>query len=77
METCVPKKRPVDVNKRAKLIVDIAIGEVEDKPNKHKEKKAIIRGQKGGFARARALSAAERKHIAIKAARKRWRWDES
>ena len=75
------KKRPRDINERAKLIVDIATGEVEDKPddegkNPHAVALGSLGGQKGGKARAAKLSAAKRKAIAKKAARKRWGYDD-
>ena len=71
------KKRPADLNRRAKLIVDIATGEVEDKPeDEGKNPYAValgrMGGQKGGKARAMKLSPARRSEIARKAARKRW-----
>ena len=66
-------KRPRDVSQRAKLIVDIATGEVEDEaPDEGTDKAAVELGQKGGKARANKLSAARRKEIARKAAKKRW-----
>ena len=75
------KKRPRDINERAKLIVDIATGEVEDKPedegkNPHAVALGRLGGQKGGKARAAKLTAAKRKAIAKKAARKRWGYDD-
>ena len=75
------KKRPRDINERAKLIVDIATGEVEDKPEDDGKNPAAVAlgrlgGQKGGKARAEKLSAARRKAIAKKAARKRWGYDD-
>ena len=81
MPTRSSKKRPRDVNERAKLIVDIATGEVEDKPEDEGKNPAAVAlgrlgGQKGGKARAAKLSAAKRKAIAKKAARKRWGYDD-
>ena len=71
------KKRPRDVSQRAKLIVDIATGEVEDKPEDEGKNPAAVAlgrlgGQKGGKARAAKLTAARRKAIARKAAKARW-----
>ena len=75
------KKRPADLNRRAKLIVDIATGEVEDKPeirpedegkNPHAVALGMMGGKKGGKARAAKLSADERRQIAKRAARARW-----
>ncbi|MEX2299481.1 MAG: hypothetical protein WD733_01020 [Bryobacterales bacterium] len=70
-------KRPADANQRAKMIVDIATGEVEDKPEDQGKNPAAVAlgrlgGQKGGKARADKLSAARRKAIAKKAAHARW-----
>lgn len=70
-------KRPKDTNVRAKLIVEILVGEVEDdKPDKNKNPKAIKAGKLGGAiggkARAEKLSSEQRKEIAVKAAKKRW-----
>ena len=66
-------KRPRDVNQRAKNIVDIATGEVADtNPDQRKDPAAVALGKKGGAARAKSLSAAKRKAIAKKAARKQW-----
>ena len=68
-------KLPTDTNKRAKSIVDIVTG---DKPTVSDEIKlaaaALGRkgGQKGGPARAKALSPKRRKEIAQKAAAARW-----
>lgn len=71
------KKRPRDANQLAKLIVDIASGEVEDKaPDEGKDPAAVERGRKGGMkggeARAAKLSPKQRSEIAKKAAAKRW-----
>ena len=59
-------KRPRDPNVRAKLIVDIATGEVEDKnPDEGKNPHAValgrLGGKKGGKARAKKLSEIPRK----------------
>lgn len=71
------KKRPKDTNERAKLIVDIATGEAEEKnPDEGKNKAAVelgrLGGIKGGKARAAKLTAKKRKQIAQKAAQARW-----
>ena len=60
------KKRPRDANQLAKLIVDIATGEVKDREPKSKR-------SRGGLARAEALTGDERKEIATKAANARWK----
>lgn len=69
-------KRPRDPNQLAKLIVDIATGEVDDSVSEGKKHPAPRRGRagglKGGKARAAKLSPHRRKKIAEKAARKRW-----
>lgn len=68
-------KRPRDPNQLAKLIVDIASGDVpNDSPESPTPAQEFARsgGLKGGRARADALSAEERRTIAKKAAAKRW-----
>lgn len=65
-------KRPRDPSQLAKLMVDIASGEVSDavtaKPNrKH------VGGEKGGKARAKAMSPESRTDIARAAALARWK----
>ena len=65
------KKRPRDPNQLAKLVADIATGEVED-AGEQKDAGAQAMGKKGGRARADALSAERRAEIARKAAAKRW-----
>ena len=48
-------KRPRDPNVRAKLIVDIATGEVEDeKPNEDKNPQAVALGRLGRKKRSKA-----------------------
>lgn len=70
-----PKKRPRDPIQLAKLIGDIAVGEVEDVLSETK-KNPPFRGRpgglKGGKARAKALSAKKRVQIAKNAAKLRW-----
>lgn len=70
-------KRPRDPNQLAKSIIDLATGEVEDvDPDAGKNPHAVALGrkggEKGGKARAKALSAEQRKKIARKAAEARW-----
>ena len=70
-------KRPRDPNQLAKLILDIATGEeVDQNPDEGKDPAAVARGkkggQKGGKARAEALTPEERSEIAKKAAAARW-----
>jgi hypothetical protein len=72
------RKRPRDPAQLAKLIVDIATGEVEDvePTTKTKDPAAIERGRsgglKGGKARAANMTAAERRAAASSAAKARW-----
>lgn len=74
-----PPKRPRDPNQLAKLVTEIATGEVADSPNNGacSEKTTVGRsgGLKGGRARAKALSPERRAEIAAKAAAKRWAKD--
>lgn len=70
-------KRPRDVNQLAKLVVDIASGEVEDTVSPEKKNPAAVAlgrlgGLKGGKARAKTLTSEKRKAIAKKAANARW-----
>jgi hypothetical protein len=69
-------KRPRDPNELAKLIVDIVIGEAEDKVSESKRHPESIRGRaggkKGGSSRAEQLSPERRKEIAKKGAERRW-----
>lgn len=62
-------KRPADGNQRAKLIVDLATGQVDDQSTE--EDKARV-GSAGGKARAKALTPEQRSEIAKRAASKRW-----
>ena len=70
-------KRPRDPNQLAKLIADIATGEVtETKTDDGKDPAAVALGRKGGLkggdARAKKLTAERRSEIAKKAAKARW-----
>lgn len=65
------KKRPRDASQLAKLMVDIASGEVED-AGEEKDEAAQAMGRKGGKARAEKMSPERRREIAKKAAAKRW-----
>jgi hypothetical protein len=68
-------KRPRDANQLAKLVLDIATGEVPEAMPEDDEPKllaAVTRGRKGGKARAKALTDEERSEIARKAAEARW-----
>jgi hypothetical protein len=72
-------RRPRDPNRLAKLMVDIAKGEVEDRilTSDGRDAAAVALGRrgglKGGLARAEKLTAEERSRIAAKAAAARWR----
>jgi hypothetical protein len=67
-------KRPRDPIALAKLIGDIATGQVQDRLPTDPAKEHVIRGGiKGGQARAKALSPGKRKAIAKKAAAARWK----
>jgi hypothetical protein len=74
-------KRPRDPVQLGKLIGDILTGQVTDSapmptPDPNKNQAAVELGRKGGLkgghARAKSLSAAQRKKIAKKAAKSRW-----
>jgi hypothetical protein len=70
-------KRPRDPNQLAKMIVDIATGEVEDTVSEIKRHRFPVRGRAGGLVggamRAQGLSAKKRSAIAKKAALARWK----
>lgn len=71
------RKRPRDPNQLAKLIVDIATGEVEDPdPDAGKNPAAVELGRKGGLkggkARAAKMTPEERSEAARRAAGARW-----
>ena len=63
-------KRPRDPAQLAKLMIDIASGEVEDKQDGVTKGRAG--GLKGGPARAASLDHRKRQEIARKAAASRW-----
>ncbi len=69
-------KRPRDPAQLAKLIIDIASGEVEDReqsPEEHgKDAAAAALGRLGGKARAQKMSPEQRSEIARGAARARY-----
>jgi hypothetical protein len=74
------RKRPRDPAQLAKLIVDIATGQVEDRaptPEEQGKNPAAVAlgrlgGVKGGAARAKKLSSRRKTAIARKAAKTRW-----
>ena len=69
------QKRPADVIGNAVKVMRIATGEEEDDfpADDGKDKAAQSLGQRGGKARAKALSPKKRKEIAKAAADARWR----
>jgi hypothetical protein len=71
------RKRPRDPAQLAKLMIDIASGEVEDRPptpeEQGKDPAATALGRKGGAARAKKLTKTRRMEIARKAAASRWK----
>jgi hypothetical protein len=69
------EKRPADVIGNAVHVMRVAVGEiVEEIPIKNPNAVALgkLGGEKGGKARAKRLSAKDRKAIARRAANKRW-----
>jgi hypothetical protein len=71
-------KRPRDVNQLAKLVTDIATGQLElPKTDDGKDPAAVALGRKGGLkggiARAQALSKRRLTQIAKKGAEARWK----
>lgn len=70
-------KRPRDPNQLAKSIIDIATGQKPDRDptpeEQGKDPAAVAMGKKGGKARAEALTASERREIALRAASSRWK----
>jgi hypothetical protein len=72
-------KRPRDPAQLAKLMIDIASGEVEDREStpeeQGKDPAAAALGRKGGKARADKMAPERRSEIAKLGAQKRWRKD--
>lgn len=74
-------KRPRDTNQLAKFIMDAATGEADLPENQDTGKNPAavalgrLGGLKGGKARAESLTPAQRKKIAQKAAKSRWKKD--
>jgi hypothetical protein len=71
------RKRARDPNQLAKLVVDIATGEVDDAPeDTGKDPAAVALGRKdglkGGKARAESMTAEQRKEAARRAPAARW-----
>jgi len=75
------RKRPRDPAQLAKLMIDIASGEVEDRPPTLEEQgksasrvaRGKVGGPKGGKARAIKLTPEQRTEIARLAAQTRWK----
>ena len=68
------EKRPADVIGNAVKIMRIATGEESDVAlDDGKNKAAQALGKLGGAARAKSMSATERKSVAVNAAKKRWK----
>ena len=71
-----PKNLPRDPNQRAKVILDIALGETDALLQPEKDPRAVELGRqgglKGGKARAEKLTGEQRSAIARKAAAARW-----
>lgn len=65
-------KRPIDLNERAKFIVDLATGEKTEKKETKRSEIARMGGLRGGKARAGKLTKKKRSEIAKKAAKARW-----
>ena len=72
MTAKVPK-RPRDANELAKLMIDLATGEVGEPETTTFAKRASKAGTKGGPARAKSLTPSERSEIASIAAQARWK----
>lgn len=70
--TTTRKKRPRDPVQLAKLIGDIATGQVENREEDGKDAAAAELGRKGGKARAESMTAEQRAEMARKAAARRW-----
>jgi hypothetical protein len=66
-------KRPRDPNQLAKMIADIATGEVSEVNVSVFAERASIAGAKGGPARAKILTPEQRSEIASLAAAARWK----
>jgi hypothetical protein len=67
------QKRPADVIGNAIRVARIATGEEEEARASPNEERASKGGKKGGTARAKALTPAERSEIASIAAQARWK----
>ena len=72
-----PPKRPRDFSQAAKLVIDVATGQAEDREptpeERGKDPAAAALGRKGGAARAKSMTPERRAEIARKAAKSRWK----
>ena len=70
------RKRPRDPSQLGKFIVDVATGQIEDRPptpeEQGKDPAAAALGRMGGKARAKSLSKRRRVEISKNAAKLRW-----
>ena len=66
-------KRPRDPVQLAKLIGDIATGQIVEPEESPRSKASRLGGLKGGTSRANILTPMQRSEIAKKAARARWK----
>jgi len=66
------KKRPRDANQLAKIIVDVAAGEIDDSESDLTVKRRSA-GKRGAQARTEALTPEQRSEIARQAASARWK----
>lgn len=78
LEAMKKQKMPRDPMQRAKMVIDLATGDVQPEPEQPpKEPSAVESGRRGGLiggkARAEKLSPERRSEIAKKAAKARWR----
>lgn len=75
-----PRKRPRDFSQAAKLVIDVATGQIEDRPptpeEQGKDPAAVALGRRGGLkggkARSAKMTPERRAEIARKAAKTRW-----
>jgi hypothetical protein len=69
------QKRPADVIGNAVHVMRIATGEITESNQTEdgKDKAAVELGRKGGLARAKSISKAQRAKIARKGAQARWK----
>jgi hypothetical protein len=76
-----PRKRPRDFSQAAKMVIDIATGQVEDRPptaeEQGKSPAAVALGRRGGLkggkVRAERMTPEQRAEAARLAAEARWR----